>query len=141
MKLVALGLVVIAAIAGALFWRYSRDADKRRGEDVGERLEAAVQQGQSVRTGALADFDFDRLVVAYGFDSAEDIERRVGFEWRRSDDEGYESGDPAPLWLFVKADEVVAYLRPSLEARYGECVKSGRSYRPASRLPLEDCWE
>jgi hypothetical protein len=63
----------------------------------------------------------------------------LGFEWRRADDEGYECCDPAPLWMFVRDDEVVAYLRPSLEAGYGECVKSGRTYRPASTLPLDDC--
>jgi hypothetical protein len=63
----------------------------------------------------------------------------LGFEWRRADDEGYACCDPAPLWMFVRYDEVVAYLRPSLEAGYGECVKSGRTYRPASTLPLDDC--
>lgn len=106
---------------------------------MSERLTEAVREGRSVRVDALADFEFDRLVLAYGFDSAEDIERRVGFEWRRSDDESYEGGDPAPLWLFVEGDEVVAYFRPSLAASYGNCVALGRTYRPGSRLPLQSC--
>jgi len=139
MKLVAVGAVLAAALGGVLVWRYSRDADERRGEDVAERVEAAVRAGRSVQADALADFDFDRLVVAYGFDSAEDIEGRLGFAWRRADDEAYEGGDPAPLWLFVNGDEVVAYFRPSREASYGDCVPLGRTYRPTSTLPLERC--
>jgi hypothetical protein len=139
MKLVALVLIFIAAVAGALFWRYSRDADKRRGQDVSERLDRAVQRGQSVRAEALADFEFDRLVVAYGRNSAKDIKAALGFDWRRADDEGYHCCDPPPLWMFVEGDEVVAYFRPSLHAGYGSCVKSGRTYPAHSRLPLRRC--
>ncbi len=139
MKLVAVGIVLSLALGGLLFWRYGRGADQRKGEDVAERLTEAVQQERSVRVDALADFEFDRLVVAYGFDSAEDIDQTLGFEWRRSDDEGYEGGDPAPLWLFVEGEEVVAYFRPSLAASYGDCVAVGRTYNPASRLPLQRC--
>jgi hypothetical protein len=139
MKPVALGLVLVLALGGMLFWHYRRDADKRRGDDAGERLTEAARKGRSVGVDALADFQFDRLVVVYGTESAEDIDDALGFEWRRSDDEGYECCDPAPLWLFVNGDEVVAYLRPSRAASYGDCVPSGRTYRPAARLTLRGC--
>src|SRR5215210_6152784 len=61
--------VVALLLAGAGYWHYSRGADTRRGEDVQKRLDEALDAGATVKADALADFDFDRLVVFYGVDT------------------------------------------------------------------------
>ena len=132
--------VAVVLLAGAGFWHYSRQADTRRGEDVQKRLDEALDAGATVKADTLADFDFDRLVVFYGVDTPNTINNRLGFDWRRSDDLGYECCDPPPLWVFVEGDEVVAYLRPEpAEVSNNRCVTAGHDYGPSSVLRIKGC--
>lgn len=136
-------VLLLAALVGggALYWHHAREADRRRGKDVQEALSRTVQHKLVATPRELADFDFDRLVVVYGTASEADIDRALGFDWRRAEDQAYECCDPAPLWMFVRGDEVVAFLRPGIDVSYGDCVRAGRSYRPDARLRLRACRE
>jgi hypothetical protein len=139
-KSVALIVALTLGLGGAFVWRYSRDADQRRGQEVQARLDRAIKAGAKVRAESLTDFSFDRLVVAYGTETADKIDKQLGFEWRRSKDLGYECCEPGSLWIFVKGDEVVAYLRPDpWEVSNNGCVTAGRSYQPTSVLRLRGC--
>jgi hypothetical protein len=78
---------------------------------------------------------FSRLVVGRGTAGADEIRRALGTDWRRADELAFHSCDPAPIWVFVDDDEVVAFFRASLEMEYGDAVPAG-SYRSHERLSL-----
>jgi hypothetical protein len=78
---------------------------------------------------------FSRLVVVTGTAGADEIRRAVGTDWGRADELAYDCCEPAPIWVFVNDDKVVAYFRASSEMGYGDDV-ARRSYRPSERLSL-----
>ena len=130
------GCVVLAGAVTAAF--YVRDADKRRGQDVRERLDRMVRTERVVRITDLADFDFDRMVAVPGRALPNEVDQLLGFKWRRSDDLGWSSGDPGPIWVFTNGNSVVAYTRLDQREAYGQCADELR-YRPSDRIDLVEC--
>ncbi|MDA0179694.1 hypothetical protein OJ997_05270 [Solirubrobacter phytolaccae] len=128
-------LIVLAlAVVGTALW--PGGGDVTAGEEALARAETLAQQGRSLTPAALTDASFDRFVVLSGHDTADEIRQTLGFDWKRAEQLGYHCCDPAPLWVFVEADEVVAFFRASPELSYGDGVRPG-SYRPDAALSLD----
>jgi hypothetical protein len=133
----ALGVVaaLLALVVFGVLWQ--RDSDQRAGQDALRRTEQVARSGRAVTAAELTDKPFDRLVVVSGLADADEIRRAVGTDWRRADELGYHCCEPAPIWVFVDDDEVVAFFRASSGMSYGEHVPDG-SYEPNARLALSE---
>jgi hypothetical protein len=132
---VALGVVAaLLALAGlGVLWQ--RDGDARAGHEALARAEQAARSSRTITAAQLTDMPFSRLVVVPGTAGADDIRRAAGTDWGRADELAYHCCDPAPIWVFVNDDEVVAFFRASWEMGYGDNVPDG-TYRPSERLSL-----
>jgi hypothetical protein len=127
-------LAALLAIAGlGVVW--PRDGDARAGREALARAEQAARSGRSITAAELTDMPFSRLVVVRGTAGAEEIRLTVGTDWGRAGELAFHCCDPAPLWVFVNDDEVVAFFRASSEMGYGDGVAL-RSYRPSELLSL-----
>jgi hypothetical protein len=126
-------VATLLVLLGVVLWQ--RGSDDRAGREALSRAEQAARSGGTVAAAELTDETFSRLVVVPGTAGADDIRRAVGTDWRPADDLAYHCCDPAPIWVFVGDDEVVAFFRASQAMGYGDDIPAG-SYRPGARLAL-----
>lgn len=128
-------LAALLVIASAVVLWPRDDSDIRAGADALARAEQAAREHRSATPAELTDVPFDRLVVAHGLSTADELRQAVGLDWDRAEELEYHCCEPAPIWAFVDDDAVVAYFRPSSEIGYGDEVRPG-SYGRNERLTL-----